>query len=86
MAGQILKHCFNVVDKLLEKQYPCIWKVGYTHDGYFRFYNAKFGYKHQADRWEKMTIIYASSETISPAFVEAAVIQRHKGYLNAYSS
>ena len=83
LAGQVLKHCFSVVDKMLEEQFPCIWKVGYTHDAHFRFHNAKYGYKQQRDKWEKMVVIYASSETISPAFVEGAIIQRHKGCLHA---
>ena len=84
LAGQILKHCYNAVDRMLRSQYPCIWKVGYTHCAHFRFYNSKFGYQHEVDKWQKMIVIYAASETISPAFVEGAIIQRHKGFLNAH--
>ena len=83
LAGQVLKHCYSAVDRMLAKQWPCIWKVGYTHCAHFRFYNLKFGYKHEIDKWQMMIVIYAASETISPAFVEGAIIQRHKGFLNA---
>ena len=69
---------------MLRSQYPCIWKVGYTHCAHFRFYNSKFGYQHEVDKWQKMIVIYAASETISPAFVEGAIIQRHEGFLNAH--
>ena len=30
-----------------------------------------------------MIVIYAACETISPGYIEAAIIQRHKGILNA---
>lgn len=83
LAGQILKHCYEAVDKVLAAQTPCIFKVGYTHCAHFRFYNPKFGYRHASDKWEKLIVLYAANETISPAFVEGALIQRHKGFLNA---
>ena len=78
-AGQILKHCYETLDRILAKQTPCIYKVGYTHCAWFRFYNDVFGYVRERDRWECMTVIYAASEITSPSFVEAALIQREKG-------
>ena len=33
-----------------------------------------------------MIVVYASSEPVSPGFVEAALIQRHKGFLIAFTS
>ena len=84
LPGQKLRHCYNVMDKMLEVQKPCVFKVGFTHCAYFRFYNKKFGYVYDPyDKWEKMIVIYCSSETISPGYIEAALIQRHKGYLLA---
>ena len=41
-------------------------------------YNRKFGYRNTG--WEFMVAIYVSSETISCAFVEAALIQTYKGF------
>lgn len=81
LAGQILCHVFAAVDKILERQKPCIFKAGYTHCPIYRFYNDVFGYIHERDRWEKMTVVYVSHEVISTSFVEAAIIQRHKGSL-----
>lgn len=83
LPGHVLKHCYGVVDKILQAQAPCVYKVGYTHCAYFRFHNRKFGYAHEKQRWQQMIVIYAASEPISPGFVEAAIIQRHKGSSNA---
>lgn len=82
LAGQILSHCFNAVDRILRKQEPCIYKVGFTHCPYWRFFNDLYGYFHEKDAWEFMTIIYASHETVSGAFIEAALIKQHKGFLH----
>lgn len=79
LAGQIMKHCWETVDRVLEKQTPCIFKVGYTHCASFRWHNKVFGYACDVDKWEKMIVIYAANEPVSPAFVEGALIQRHKG-------
>lgn len=81
LAGQIMKHCCETMDKYLRMHKPCIFKVGYTHCPSFRWNNPKFGYKYDCDKWEKMVVIYCASEAISPAFVEGALIQRHKGHL-----
>ena len=83
LAGQVLKHCYSVVDQMLSAQWPCIWKVGYTHDAFCRFYNSKFGYKHDRAQWSNMVVIHASSESVSSAYIEAAIIHRHLGFLIA---
>ena len=80
-AGQILKHCYTTLDKILDQQKPCIFKIGYTHCAFYRFYNDMFGYVREMDRWQKMVVLYASHETTGPSFVEGALIQRHKGHL-----
>ena len=84
LAGQIMRHCCETLDALLEDQKPCIYKIGYTHDASWRWHNQKYGYRWEKAQWSNMLVIYASSETISPAFVEGALIQRHKGSLNAH--
>ena len=84
IAGQILKHCYGVVDSVVEAHAPCIFKIGYTHCAHFRFYNEKFGYSSDPCKWERMIVIHDASETISCSFIEAAIIQRHKGSLNAH--
>ena len=42
-----------------------------------------YGYALDVAKWEKLVVIYASTETTSPSFVEAALIQRQKGPLYA---
>lgn len=85
-AGLILKHCYEALDAILKKEAPCIYKVGYTHDAFFRFYNDVFGYTMERDGWERMVVLYAASEAVSPAFIEGALIQREKGCLVVVSS
>jgi len=86
LAGGIMKHCHEAVDRLLQSQMPCIFKIGYTHDASWRFNNKMYGYKFESAKWSKLVVLYAAAEPISAAFVEAALIQRHKGLLNAYIS
>ena len=81
LAGNILIHCFSTVEKVLKRHGPATYKLGYTHCPHTRFYNQKFGYAFESHGWEQMLVLYVASETISPAFVEAALIQQHKGIL-----
>ena len=81
LAGAILAHCFNAVQRILEKYKPCIYKVGYTHCAFWRFYNDLYGYSRERDGWEKLTVIYAGSDTTNCSFIEAALIREHKGPL-----
>lgn len=83
LAGRVLKHCYRVLDTHLQRGWPMTYKIGYTHSAHCRWYNAKFGYaKDWKNRWEGMIVVYASSETMSASFVEAAMIQRFKGTLS----
>ena len=79
LAGKILIHSFEVAQKIVQKNEPLIYKIGYTHDAHTRFYNSKFGYQQEKCRWEKLLVLYAAGETVSPSFVEAALIQQFKG-------
>ena len=81
LAGKTLAHCFDSVDRILRKNKPCIYKIGYTHCAFWRFYNELYGYIRDCDAWEKLTVIYAGSETVSCSFIEAALIRQHKGFL-----
>ena len=83
LPGAVLKHCFEVVDQVVSKNSPLIYKVGYTHCPWTRFFNNKFGYHLDRDKWTNMKVLYVSGEPISPGFVEAALIQRHKGHFPA---
>ena len=80
LAGRIMRHCFETVESVIERHQPLIFKVGYTHCAHARYYNSKFGYVHNKDKWEHLLVLYAAGETTSPAFVEAALIQHFKGH------
>lgn len=80
LPGHVLKHCFGVVERHLERASPMTYKIGYTHNAHGRFYNTKFGYCTEwKNRWEGMVVVYASSDTVSASFVEAAMIQHFMG-------
>lgn len=80
LAGSVLKHVFSTVQSILDKEWPAVFKVGITHDPHFRFRNRKFGYAHDRhQRWQCMVVLFASSEALGPAYVEAALIQKYKG-------
>lgn len=81
LAGQVLKHVFGVLDHHLERHRPSIYKIGYTHNPQWRFHNSQYGYIKNVERWEGMTVVYASENNIAPAYVEAAAIQKHLGPL-----
>lgn len=82
LAGAVLKHCFKVIDTTIEKHTPLTFKLGFTHCPHTRMYNQRFGYR--KDAWENMLVLYVACESISPAFVEAALIQKYKGPWDLY--
>jgi hypothetical protein len=82
LAGAVLKHCFKVIDTTIEKHTPLTFKLGFTHCPHTRMYNQKFGYR--KDAWENLLVLYVACESISPAFVEAALIQKYKGPWDLY--
>ena len=81
LAGQIIRHATQVLESTLEKHAPMVYKIGFSCDPYNRFYNRSFGYILDRQRWERMIIVHVSAETMGPAFLEAALIQRFKGPL-----
>ena len=76
----MLKHAFGVMEKLLSKHWPMIYKIGFTSDPHLRFWNSRYGYAQDPHHeWELMVIVYAAMDSVGPAFVEAALIQKYKG-------
>lgn len=82
VAGQILKHVYTTLENHLDRHKPSIYKIGYTHNPAWRFHNSQYGYCKNVEGWEGMTTVFAADNTIAPAFVEAATIQRHLGLLS----
>ncbi|CAE7723928.1 nipblb [Symbiodinium sp. CCMP2456] len=79
LAGQVIKHGIRVLEDTLASYGPMVYKIGYSYDPHNRFFNRSFGYVHERQKWEKMIVVYVSHETLGPAFLEAALIQRFKG-------
>ena len=80
-AGAVVKHAFAVFESTLERHKPMTYKFGYTHCPHFRWCNAKFGYAHAVQKYERMDILYVSADPVGPAFLESALIHHYKGHL-----
>ena len=84
-AGVVLNHAVQVVESLFESWSPMIFKFGFSSNPKVRWENRKYGYVHDRDKWERMVVLYLSSEPWSPAMLEAALIDRYDGTLAACS-
>ena len=80
LSGSILKHAYTVVEKILAAG-PVVFKIGFTHCPTTRLRNVKFGYVRERQRWQKMVVVYASSEAVGPSFLEASLIAKYRGSL-----
>ena len=80
-AGVVIQHAAAVFEGLHLHHKPMTFKFGFSHCAYFRWNNSKFGYKYEANRFERMVVVYAAADPVGPAFLEAALIQRYEGYL-----
>ena len=74
-SGQVLQHCRRIIESFCERLKPCTFKVGFTHDPGFRFYNHTFGYVRDRDGWQGMMVIFCSHDPVVTSYVEAAMIQ-----------
>ena len=80
LTGAILTHACTTVDSILREQGPAVYKIGYTHCPTFRMRNRLYGYVHDRhQKWQQMVVVYCSDEPVGPAFLEAALINKHKG-------
>ena len=79
LPGTQLRHVYNFVEKLVVKEAPLIFKLGYTHDAVSRFRNRKYGYAmDKFHRWAKMVVLFAGVDSTAAAYIEAAAIQKFK--------
>ena len=78
--GQVLQHCRKVIDSFRERLQPCTFKIGFSHDPGFRFYNHTFGYVKDRDGWQGMMVIFCSHDPVVASYVEAAMIQLYIGH------
>ena len=80
LTGAVLTHAYATVDSILREQGPAVYKIGYTHCPSFRMSNRLYGYVHDRhQKWQQMVVVYCSDEPVGPAFLEAALINKHKG-------
>ena len=84
-AGQILQHGIRVIQKALDQKRPCTFKIGFSHNPIYRYYNEQFGYFSGKDRFEGLCVLYISHEPTGPAFLEAALIHHFNGDFPAQS-
>ena len=81
LSGTVLAHAIRATEKVLSEQGPVVFKFGFTHCPWTRLRNSRFGYIKERQKWERMTVLYASAEAIGPSFLEAALISKYKGSL-----
>ena len=84
-AGRILAHASTVFEKLHKNWCPMSFKFGITHDAVFRWYHRPYGYKYSVERFDRMVIIYAASDPVGPAFLEASLIDKYGSSPAAHS-
>ena len=84
-AGVVLQHSLQVVATIFERWYPLVFKFGFTSNPVLRWENRKYGYRWERDKWERMEILFVSNEPWSPAMLEACLIDRYEGALQAFS-
>lgn len=78
VAGAVLRHAIQVLERLFQQQEPLIFKIGFTHNPIWRWSNASYGYGVAREKWSHMIILYYSKEPYSPAMLEAALIEKYQ--------
>ena len=74
-AGKVLCHCKSTMMSLFARHDPMIFKIGYTHNPFWRWSNNIYGYKFdKINKWTHMVILYKSTEPFGPAMLEASLI------------
>ena len=82
-AGVMLGHCLTEVSKILKREYPCVFKIGFTHCLSWRWKNPTYGYQGDRDQYQHMVAVFVSSSAIAAALMEAMLIREHMGHLIA---
>ena len=81
LAGRVLQHAKATMATLFSKHEPMIFKIGYSHNVYWRWSNSLYGYKLENAKWEKMVVLHQSEESAGCAMLEACLIDIYKGIL-----
>lgn len=83
VAGIVLAHAITKIEGLFSKHSPMIFKIGFTHNPFWRWTNSIYGYASSRDQWSNMVIVYVATEPYSPAMLEASLIEKFKCHLAA---
>ena len=75
-----MHHACEVFEGLHIQHKPMTFKFGFTHCAHFRWHNMKFGYKHAADKFQCMVVVYAAANPFGPAFLEASLIRQYGSF------
>ena len=78
-TGTALKYVLAQVSSLLKKEYPCVYKIGFTHSLKWRWCNKLYGYKFDRDKYEVMVGLFMSAHPIGAALMEAFLINQYQG-------
>lgn len=78
-AGAALSHCMDQVFSILKREYPCVFKFGFTHCLSWRWNNRLYGYKKNTDKYHTMIAVYVSSAIVGAALMEAVLIKEYFG-------
>lgn len=78
LSGSILRHSSEVMERICHAEYPLIFKIGFTHNPFWRWSNNKYGYAFAPEKWSNMIVLYVSSECHSVSMLEAALIDKYK--------
>lgn len=78
-AGAALSHCVSRVATILKREYPCVFKFGFSHCLKWRWYNQIYGYHKDRDQYQHMVAIFVSGAAIGASLMEAMLIKEHLG-------
>lgn len=80
-TGAVLHHCFREVQSILKKNYPCIYKFGFTHSLEWRWSNDVYGYSKNVgiQGFDRMVAVYMSATPVPAAMMEAVLIKEYFG-------
>lgn len=84
-SGKALECCRKSIDNILERERPCIYKIGLSADPMFRFYkkptnsSPSCGYYLCHEKFAAMHVLYSALTWQEAGLMEAVLIESHRG-------
>lgn len=82
LAGSVLQHCTNLLERLIQCHYPLIFKIGVTHCPVWRWGSKLYGYSTCPEKWSRMIVMHLAEESHSIGMLEAALIDNYASNLS----